>query len=192
VTLDISNILLGTGFALFIALLAWGDLIRKPRKDVAELEDDFRKEFDLKKKYFNPLLHNNDESSADAPKYNFFDETKAMAGIIGNKKLKGKNIKLLTEFKELNNIRYSLEKKYNFRYILSLYFLISLFVLGIISLFTQDISFVIYTVSIDISYMYLCLVTIFIIMFIYNFFSAHTTEDAFVAKIYEIDDKIEA
>jgi hypothetical protein len=192
VTLDISNILLGTGFALFIALLAWGDQIRKPRKDVAELEESFRKEFDLKKKVFNPLLRTSDDKSNDSPKYSFFEQTKAMVGVIGNKKLKGENVKLLSRFKELNVIRNDLEKKYNYRYLLTLYFLIVLFVLGIASLFTSNVTITLSRVIVDISYIYLGIVIVFIILFICNFFSTHNIEDKFVTKIYDTDDNIEA
>ena len=47
--MDLPTLLLGSGFALFVVLLAWGNQIREPRKETKHIEEEFRKEFHLQK-----------------------------------------------------------------------------------------------------------------------------------------------
>lgn len=58
---DITNLFLGSVFAMFIALLAWGNQFSQPRKEITELEELFRKEYNLTSKNKVKISKNNDK-----------------------------------------------------------------------------------------------------------------------------------
>jgi len=165
-SLDITSLLLGSAFALFLTLLAWGDQIRNPRKEVTELEERFRTEFNIDKKVLNPLLRKSYDTLNCPKKYSFLEQTRSMISVLENKKLKGDNIKLLNIFRKLHDIRKDLEKKYKFRYIFSIWFCVVLFILGIISLFTAESSFTLAKINLPINLIFLCIAIIFITIYI--------------------------
>ena len=48
--LDSFMLLFGMGFGLFVALLAWGNQLRTPRKEIMELENEFINKSKLSKR----------------------------------------------------------------------------------------------------------------------------------------------
>ena len=188
---DITSLLLGSAFAFLLALLAWGDQIRKPRKEIMQLEENFRKEYNLKKEVTNPLIRKSYDDMKTSKRYSFLQQTKAMIDILENPKFKGKNVKLLEQFRKLHEIRKKLEKEYSFRYLFSLWVCITLFILGAISVFTSDLFFYLFDTCININYVYLAIALIMAGVLIINFFITHKTEEKFMIEIYNIDDTLE-
>ena len=123
----------GSAFGLFIALLAWGDQIRKPRKEIMQLEERFRDEYNLPKQVTNPFIRKSYQTLQDSTKYSFLQQTKAMIKLLENPKMRKCNVKLLEEFRKLHEIREGLEKKYRIRYFFSIGLCILLFVFSILS-----------------------------------------------------------
>src|SRR3989344_1396037 len=126
-TLDITNLLLGSAFGIFIALLAWGDQIRKPRKEIMEL----------------------------------------------------------------HGIRQQLESDYTFRYLFSIWLCIILYIFGIISIYTNELTFQLFNIITEFNIFLLFIVIIMIAVLIHNFFRTHEGEKLFVNEIYSTDDRIE-
>jgi type IV secretory pathway TraG/TraD family ATPase VirD4 len=189
---DATSLFLGSAFALFLALLAWGDQIRKPKKEITELEDQFRKAFGVEKKIFNPLFRKTYDETKPSQKYSFLEQTKAMIGVLENKKLKGSNAALLNRFKELHDVRKDLEKKYTFRYLFTIWFCVGLFIFGLASIFTNEVMIKIYSANIQIVSiaMFICSL-ICITVIIINLLRTHNKENEFVTKLYAVEDAIE-
>ncbi|MBI2129460.1 hypothetical protein HYX19_03290 [Candidatus Woesearchaeota archaeon] len=190
-TLDFTNLLLGSAFGIFIALLAWGDQIRKPRKEIMELEETFRKEFNLKKSVTNPLIRKSYNSMQSSNRYSFLQQTKSMIQLLENPSIKGENIKLLNQFRKLHGIRQQLETDYTFRYIFSIWLCVILYSFGIISIYTNELTFSLFNITIEFNIVLLFIVIIMIGVLIHNFFIVHKGEELFVNEIYSTDDRIE-
>lgn len=190
---DISTLLLGSGFALFIALLAWGNQIREPRKEIKQLEEEFRKEFDLKKSELNPLLRRSYENLTKSDKYTFMDEMTALISVMEKNTLKdGKDVNLLQQLKELNMTRCRLEKYYKNRYILSILLTFSFFILGIISIIGQNWKVTINEISYSMSGAYLIIVLFFVGIILINLIVTYYIEESFIDKIGEVSDLTES
>jgi|SRR3989344_896996 len=190
-TLDITNLLLGSAFGIFIALLAWGDQIRKPRKEIMELEESFRKEFNLKKSVTNPLIRKSYDTMQSSGRYSFLQQTKSMIRLLENPSIKGENIKLLNQFRKLHGIRQQLESDYTFRYLFSIWLCIILYIFGIISIYTNELTFQLFNIITEFNIFLLFIVIIMIAVLIHNFFRTHEGEKLFVNEIYSTDDRIE-
>ena len=187
--MDISTLFLGSGFALFIALLAWGNQIREPRKEIRNLEYEFRNEFDLEKSEVNPLICNEDKN---VKKYTFMDTNMALISIMEKNTLRdAKRIKLLTKLKELNKIRAGLEKILKARYILTLVLTILLFIFGSLSLHSSEWTINIQSSSLSVNSIYLSIVLVMIFIITINLIATYLKEELFIKKMSDISDDIE-
>jgi len=187
----------GSAFGLFIALLAWGDQIRKPRKEIMQLEERFRDEYNLPKQVTNPFIRKSYQTLQDSTKYSFLQQTKAMIKLLENPKMRKCNVKLLEEFRKLHEIREGLEKKYRIRYFFSIGLCILLFVFSILSGIYSNI-FIIFKLvelhkmaGINLNSLYFILVLVLIAIIITNLVTTYFKEEQFIKSLYEIDDKIE-
>lgn len=130
--MDISTLFLGSGFALFLVLLAWGNRIRESRRDVRELEDKFIKNFDTSKRTITPLVKESFKSVKKTPTEGFADMMSSLVEIMDKIK-EPKDVEVIDKFKEVFNLRNGLEKFYKTRYISAIIFTFLLFILGILS-----------------------------------------------------------
>ncbi len=192
VSIDVTNLLLGSGFALFLALLAWGDQIRKPRVEVTTLEESFRKEYNLSKKVTNPLIRKSYESMKGSSGYSFLQQTKSVIGLLENGNLKGENIKLLDKLRDLHAMRQKLEAKYRHRYFLSVCLCVLFFVFGVASVFTSGLVIDVPSFYVPLNYLYLTIVLVMITVIILNLFTTYHSEESFIQEIGKVDDQIEA
>lgn len=183
---EVTNLLFGSAFGLFIALLAWGDQIRNPRKEITQLEEIFRKEFDLKKSTVSSLVKKSYDSEESSKKYTFLKQAESMIEILDNPKIKGESVSLLEKIRELHETRAKLEDNYRFRYLFSILMCISLFVFGMLSIFTETS-----TNKKGIECLYLIVILIFVFTLLVNFILTYRTENRFVNEINEISDEIE-
>ena len=191
-SIDTTNLLLGSGFAIFITLLAWGDQLRQPRTEIMQLEESFRKEFDLKKRVTNPIIRKSYDSMSQSGRYTFLQQTKSVVALLDNKKLKDGNIKLLERFRRLHGIRLMLEEKYRFRYFFTIFFCIYLFIAGIVSSFTADKLIHIRQFTIPIDYLLIGITLLIVAILIKNFIATYRKEDRFIEEINLMNDDIEA
>ena len=184
--MDISTLFLGSGFAIFLALLAWGNKIREPRREIYEIEKLFLKKFKTNKKNINPLLKQTYEKMKNNEMENFLDTIGSLVSIMDEIK-QPEDVNIIEKFQEINTIRKKLEKLYKTRYILSLFFTFYLLLSGIISLFIGEI----YYRDIPIITLNNCLLIIFII-FIYVLLTTmgiiYFKEEKFIKKIDETND----
>jgi len=182
--IDLMSFFYGTGIALFIALIAWGDNIRKPGEEVLSIEDKFRNILKLKKAETIPLLR---ESS----KYNFSKQMETIA-YLWEKDFKGKDLQLLSEIKELHKKRSSLDSIYDFRYLLVFFITILSFFFGGLSLLigrTIIFNYQDFLFTNNKAYLLVFMIAIFITLI--NLYCGYNKEKEFVEKIRNISDKIE-
>ena len=117
--MEISTLFWGSGFALFIAMLAWGNRIREPRKDVKELEILFIKNFETDKRTIRPLIKESYESLKKSPIEGFPDTIDSLVGIMD--KIENKeDVEVIEKFKRVDKLRKTLENFYKIRYLSSL------------------------------------------------------------------------
>jgi uncharacterized tellurite resistance protein B-like protein len=180
--------LLGTAFGLFVALLAWGDQIRNPRKEITQLEEIFRKEFDLKKSTINPLIRKSYESEESSKKYTFLKQAESMTKILDSQRIKGDNINLLEKVRNSQETRKKLENQYRFRYLFTILMCISLFAFGICSVVAEETE---NESGLEFNYIYLIITFIFVGILLSNFILTYQTENKFITEINEISDEIE-
>lgn len=180
--IDTINLLFGSGFAVFIALLAWGNQIRGPRKEVMQLEEAFRKEFSINKSTSNALIKESFDKKKSA-KFTFLQQTKAVLDVFDNPDVGDKDYSLFKQFQKLHGIRKQLEKDYKFRYLASVWLCIALFIATILVYF---LSAFIYIENIII-----LLIFLHIGIIIYNFFRTYKGENIFIDEISKINDNIE-
>ncbi|MCK4497164.1 MAG: hypothetical protein KAU24_03155, partial [Candidatus Aenigmarchaeota archaeon] len=118
---EITLFLLGSGVALFIALLGWSEQIRNPQKETGDLEKKFKDKFNLKSD-LTPIVRNTYNTVKKSITTNLLDEVKAITRVLGSKKLKNpKDISLLEKFREANEIVEPLEKFYACKYRWTIY-----------------------------------------------------------------------
>jgi len=179
--MDISTFFMGSGFALFIALLAWGNKIREPRQDIRELEDKFVKSFETDRRDIKPLITNSYESIKGHLIEGFSDTMDALVEIMDKIERK-EDIALIKKFKDLDKLRKRLEKFYKMRYLFSLIFTFILFLLGIFSEANGNETFIGGRVY---NQFYLCIFIIFVFIILITISSIYFLEEEFIVGVDE-------
>lgn len=187
---ELINLFLGSGFALFVALLAWGNQLKQPRKEVLTLENSFRKEYHLPKSVTNSLTKKQYDELRDSSSISFLDQAKAMGDLI-EKNVDDGAIEILNKFNRVHDIRLRLERAYNFRYNFSLILCVFLFIFGVVSAFTQDVVFNLFKKTFSFNLFFLFIVLCFVALLIYNMFWTHKKEQVFIESLINIDENIE-
>lgn len=106
---DLASFFLATGVALAIALLAWGEEIRKPSKEIREIEDKFVDRYGVKKQDLKTII-----SSEKNQRPNFYQFMSSLAGII--KKVPSEKVELVKKIEEIQKIALRLEEILSFKY----------------------------------------------------------------------------
>lgn len=188
--MDISTLFWGSGFALFIAMLAWGNRIREPRRDVKELETLFIKNFETDKRTIRPLVKESYESLKKSPIEGFLETIDSLVEIMDNIKSK-EDVEVIEKFKEVDKLRKTLEKFYKIRYISSLLFTFFLFLLGVLSFYIGNIYLrePFLGIMSNQIYMFMFIIFVFIILTIIGII--YFLEEKFIVMIDETDDLLE-
>jgi hypothetical protein len=169
---DFVSLFFGTSIALFIALLAWGDFIRKPREELKDLESDYIKSLGRKnKKDILPLIR-------PYSTYTFTQQMSSVLGIWKDKRIGGEELELTKEIKRLHHLRKSLEFQYGFRYFGVVSSIIILFVLGVLSYL-----FPVY------NGVYLSILFVIILILLVNSLMIYFKENNFVKDLFNTLDK---
>jgi hypothetical protein len=186
--MDIASFLFGTGIALFIALLAWGNQISKPREDVLILEEKYIRYIKRKKKQVLPLLRN-------PSKYKATQVIKALIGFVGDSKTGEEELQLAEDIKKLHGIKKSLEAHFAYRYSAVIALTLISFFLGYLSilygknLLTINLIDCIFSISFDA----ICISVFFIIvlLIVRDLIVTIGLEKRFVEALHNALDRIE-
>ena len=135
--LEMFILFFGSGFGLFIALLAWGNQIKSPHSDIMDIENEFIKNYHLTKKSFIALIREKQLTKLDN-KYSFGDKMSSIFEMIEKGITDSENINTLKEFQNYHIIRYYLENLYNTKYLLSLLLAYLLIISGIFTFYYSD------------------------------------------------------
>jgi hypothetical protein len=170
--------------ALLIALLAWGDQIRQPRKAVIEVEQKFVKILGRTISELGPLIHDSQD---------FNKVLSSALKLIGSGKLDATKNLIIKKLKELNKIRPDLERKYASRYFLTILLTVTFGLVGLASQFGGTSTLLsIKGITIDFEAAYALLVLAIGGLIVANLISTYFKENTFVATTAEADALIEA
>lgn len=172
----------GAGLAFFIALLAWGDDIRRPQNQIQEIEKEFRISFKLKKKEIKSLAR-------DSSKVGFLDKMSTLIALGKSGKLKVDELPLLNEMENLNKHKRELETIYNQRYFSVIVLTVFCLISGALSYFNGSESFLGLGLSYNIFYLILLVIGVFLT--ITNLVVGYFKETSFLKELYDFGDKIE-
>ncbi len=98
-----AKLLFGCGFALFVALLAWGNQIRSPRMDVIELENDFVTQMKISKKSLKSLIREKEMSEFEK-KYTNDDKLLGLLELVNKEVTSPTNIQVVNNFRNYHKI----------------------------------------------------------------------------------------
>lgn len=117
---DFSTLCFEASFALLIALLAWGDQIRQPRRTVTEVESSFLRTLGLKRAEVNPIIHDSYVKATASTNYTFTDILNSIVGLAKKGRLDSQTTSVLTQLTRIDSARDNLERHYVARYFLTL------------------------------------------------------------------------
>jgi hypothetical protein len=128
---DISLFLIGSGFALFVALLAWSEQIQSMKKDTRDLEAKFISSTTVDKRVFFSLM-----KSADPE-----DQLDALTQLLASSKLRTvPDVKVLGLFRTWYSQSQRLERYYLWKYRLTVGLTLFLFGGGVTTQVVSDVS----------------------------------------------------
>lgn len=185
--MELSTLFLGSGFALFITLLAWGNRIRESRSDIRKLEGRFIRNFDTDKRTITPLVKESFKSVKKSPTEGFADMMSSLVEIMDNIS-EPKDVEVIDKFKDVFNFRNKLERFYKTRYISALIFTFLLFVLGILSEYNGSliVENPLPTYPLNFYYLACFLTTVFFILIV--MIIVYFKEEKYIVLIEETDD----
>ena len=183
--MEMNSILIGTGIALFIALLAWGDQIRKPRDSLHELEKNYLEQLKRrgkKKSKILPLIRSSSE-------YTFRQQMSSLLEVWDDK-TEDTDLTLRDSIQSLHDQKKSIENHYNFRYYTVIGLTLISFIFAVVSDYWGSISTHIWQITID----HLLIGTFFIIILIIigNLISCNCKEQKFIQDLYSAFDKVDS
>ena len=130
----INSFFFGSGMALFISLLAWGDRIRRQQDDILQLEKNYiarlKKRLKKNKEDILPVIR-------DPSRFSFGQQMDSAIGLF--KKVSGKELKLRSQIVKLREEHLELTKLFSTRYYLIVVLTGVSFLYGILSTFLSNI-----------------------------------------------------
>lgn len=187
---EITLFLIGSGMALFIALLGWSYQIRHPQKEVQELEEEFRRKWRLKRKELKPILKAGKIYERDV-QLSFFEEIKAIAGVMSKVKDR-RDIKLIGTFKKSKVLIERLEHLYDTKYKLTILLTALLLGAGFLSFFVGSapltLDFKSYVLDTQWNTVFFILPFLLILFILVEIIKINKVEEDFKKTIKEITD----
>lgn len=175
--MSLSSFFLGTGIALITALIGWSNQIKETQTETKRLEKLFTTKLNLKYPDFKKTVSSQSLESIEDEIFSCLTLYKKI--ISKNVKQSGNNLKILNKFPIVEEKFSNLKKKYNLKYLTSLW-------LGITSLIVGTSMYIIeefYTENLLLSNkIYFIIATIpiiLLIILIYSLFSIHSSEKKF-------------
>ncbi len=191
--MDFTTFSFEASLAILIALLAWGDQIRKPRELVSEVENKFLLKLKTKRTELNPILHDISEENSKYFKNSLTDIAKAAVKLMDSGELNENTIPIITKVQELNASRSKLEHKYQSRYFETIFLDIWFTGSGLLSLLNGSNTITTFegkNITFDIIYgAVLIAIGAAILM---NLIATYFKENSFVHQTEQADDLVEA
>lgn len=176
--------MIGTGIALFIALLAWGNQIRKPRDSLHELERSYLEQLKKRGKKKNKILPLIRPSS----EYTFRQQMNSLLEIWDDK-TQETDLELRDSIQSLHDQKKSIEHHYIFRYYTVISSTILSFIFAIVSNYWGLVEINLW--AININHILIGSFFIIIIIVIINLISCNCKEQKFIDDLYHAFDKVD-
>ena len=132
---EFSVLCLQASIALLIALLAWGNQIRQPRREVATIEQKFLTKLGKKLREVAPIIHDAHNTQGGTQRYTFSEEFKAIVGLLDARQLGASNVDTIEGLKRVDSTRRRLENQYDRRYFLTIALTIQFGLSGLLSFY---------------------------------------------------------
>jgi len=175
----VSELLIGIGISLLIAILAWGDQIRSIQKDTRELERELK---DMKGLPWKDIKILTNQTSTSTEKQT------SLSNLMKKRKLKSKDLpKLLELFENLNTSKKKLRDVNMFKYNLSFYTTIVFLICGGLSLFDFQLP-ITKKIIFQLNIFLFIIPFIFIGFLLFKIFKSNVEEENFNSIIEEIYD----
>jgi hypothetical protein len=188
---DFSTFCFQASLALLIALLAWGDQIRQPRKVVTQVEQRFLEKLGKPRADLNPIIHESFDPSIGKLKYTFSQIVGAIVSLAVENKLDEHNADVLNQLRGLDTTRASLESMYEFRYFLTILLTIVFGVAGVFAVYNGgDAVGTVMNVQITLVSIYAIPILGVFLSVIANLITVYSAEGNFVRKIEKADESI--
>ncbi len=184
--MDISTLFLGSGFALFIAMLAWGNQIRLPREEIRNLEEKCRSKFKLKKNDIEGILDKK-EPYTKYQNISYRERIKILIHAVDEGKIKKpEQIEALKTLNKNHETCKKMKRLYNIRFNLSVVLLLLFFIFGLLLMHFNDYYFVFQNYEFYLKNIVVYIVVSFCIIIIYNIIEIHLLEATFVNGMYVV------
>jgi hypothetical protein len=187
---DIATFFLGTGVALTITLLAWGEQIRRPSKEIREIEDKFIHKYKVEKQALHTITQSDKKKQS-----NFSQFMSSLVSTI--KKVPAGKIELVNKLEKLQKIASDLETVLSYRYYFTIILSIALMVFGASILLVDKIIFpafqdaIIHTISVWMVIIFFTITFLgFVAILISLVYSRHI-ENEFKGISIEMEDEVE-
>jgi len=181
--MDIPTLFLGSGFGLLIALLAWGNQMREPRKEIRNLENECRQWLRLNKEEITPLIREG--------KYTTTDRMKSLMTLMGKRTInRSSQLVTIKKIEDLNKEWIKLDKLYKRRYQFSVFLMLVLFIFGGISLYTDTFFINLAEKQFSVNRLYFFPIVLIFLIILYNLIKTHLKEERFVIGILDAWDLI--
>lgn len=185
--MDTFTLFWGSGFALFIVLLAWGNEIRESRRDIRQVEEDFSNTFILPKRKLKILVKKSVKKEGETPINRLIKETSAVISMMGKFKT-DEGAKGMAKLRDLFDLKENIEIYYKFRYILVIFLAFISFLLGSLAMNHGEVDFVFWILYITWNHIYLGIFASFIIILLMFVVIIYFKEEKIIKLIDEIYD----
>lgn len=185
--MDVFALLWGSGFALIIALLAWSNEIREPRKDIRQVEEDFANTFNLPKRKLKILIKKSVKKEGETPINRLIKETSAVISIMGKFKT-DEGPKGMAKLRDLFDMRENIEKYYKFRYTLVIFLAFISFLLGSLAINHGKTPLIFWILNITYNHIYLGIFVLLVVILLIFIVIIYFKEEKIIKQIDEIYD----
>jgi hypothetical protein len=185
--MDLFTLLWGSGFALIIALLAWSNEIREPRKDIRQVEEDFANTFNLPKRKLKILIKKSVKKEGETPINRLVKETSAVISIMGKFKT-DEGPKGMVKIRDLFDMRENIEKYYKFRYILVIFLAFISFLLGSLAINHGQVQVIFWILNVTYNQIYQWIFFLLAILLLVSVVIIYFKEEKIIKLIDEIYD----
>lgn len=179
--MDYCSFYFGTGVAIFLVLLVWGNQISNQRNEVLELEERFIKTIGQRKSTILPLLR-------DPSKYSFSRLTSSLIDCLQDRTINQEFVKYYNQITHVYSIFKKLTRCYEIKFLTATVMVALSFLFGTICGLLNDFLFFKIVSAFEVmAYFFISLIFCILIMYIY----INSLEKRFISKIQELLDEME-
>ena len=182
-TSDLATFFLGTGVALTITLLAWGEQIRRPSKEIREIEEKFIHRYKVEKQDLQAITQSDKKKQSDF--------SQVMSSVVSTiKKVPASKIELVKKIEKLQKIASKLETVLSYRYYFTIIFSIALMAFGAIALFVEEVVYTVDSVSVGMAVIFFIITLLGFVAILLSLVYSRHIENEFKGISLEIEDEV--